>query len=573
MTAATAGGRKWKCGVCSAKAGDLVCGGCVTREAERRREKRAERLDSLQNVRETAAFALQERGIAVQQEARLQKEAADESCLKDQIREVTTRVAGERIKVASAAFALKHHRDLLAAAESHLSREQTSAVELKEALLDGLRRHTEDAERTLRQRRWRKVVQLFVLLPVEPSIPPLMRVRTAARSSRSASSSRGRGDGPSPASPMSAKTAAASALPAVEGATSGHGGGGGTRQRSGLPSDSGGGGSAAVSTSRAGARGGQVVSGVSTLVDLPLPNNGDYSQVPPDVLMASLALLARLVVGVASCLGVSLPHPLFPTTSTRYATISVDSSPRERSSQYPLCPLSKLAEIGVMGSASSVCNTMGAFETALDLLRNDVVHLCVEGAKVPVDSLWPAEALLLNLWELQQHAMSELQRLSPMVDVPLPMPRDLPEPSEGSHHRAAEVGRGGRGPGGGRGIPASGSGGDRASSSSSSSYGQDGRRRGRTRGMRSRLGLGLGLSSAAISLPSPPPPPGAEAEGEGREDDYEFVGGGGGGDVDGDGVGGEGRRRVEEGDPGIGRGWSSWGSRLAAAGSGGGGLG
>lgn len=42
--------------------------------------------------------------------------------------------------------------------------------------------------------------------------------------------------------------------------------------------------------------------------------------------------------------------------------------------------------------------------------HSDVVHLCVEGAKVPVDRLWPAEALLLNLWELQQHAISELRR-------------------------------------------------------------------------------------------------------------------------------------------------------------------
>lgn len=41
---------------------------------------------------------------------------------------------------------------------------------------------------------------------------------------------------------------------------------------------------------------------------------------------------------------------------------------------------------------------------------SDVVHLCVEGASVPVDSLWPAEALLLNLWQLQQHAVSELRR-------------------------------------------------------------------------------------------------------------------------------------------------------------------
>ena len=54
------------------------------------------------------------------------------------------------------------------------------------------------------------------------------------------------------------------------------------------------------------------------------------AEVPADVLMAALAVLVRLLVGVASCLGVSLPHPLFPAASTRYAAISVDSSPRER---------------------------------------------------------------------------------------------------------------------------------------------------------------------------------------------------------------------------------------------------
>ncbi|CAN0078158.1 unnamed protein product, partial [Hapterophycus canaliculatus] len=224
---AAAGGRRWKCEVCSAKAGDLVCGGCVTREAERRRAKRAERLDSLQNIREAAAVALQEHEVAVQQEARLQKETADEARLKDQIRVVTTRVAGERIKVASAAFALKHHRDLLAAAESHLYREQTSAVELNEALLDGLKRHTEDAERTLLQRRWRKVVQLFVLLPLEPSIPPLMRVRTSARSSSSAGDGRGRNSDSTPASAPSATRPSPSIVPAGEGVILGHGGGGG----------------------------------------------------------------------------------------------------------------------------------------------------------------------------------------------------------------------------------------------------------------------------------------------------------------------------------------------------------
>lgn len=49
-------------------------------------------------------------------------------------------------------------------------------------------------------------------------------------------------------------------------------------------------------------------------------------------------------------------------------------------------------------------------ELSVKITCSDVVHLCVEGAKVPVDRLWPAGALLLNLWELQQHAIAELRR-------------------------------------------------------------------------------------------------------------------------------------------------------------------
>lgn len=57
--AMAAAGRGWKCGVCNAKAGDLVCGACVTREAERRRAERAKRLGALESVREAAAVAAQ----------------------------------------------------------------------------------------------------------------------------------------------------------------------------------------------------------------------------------------------------------------------------------------------------------------------------------------------------------------------------------------------------------------------------------------------------------------------------------------------------------------------------------
>ena len=41
------------------------------------------------------------------------------------------------------------------------------------------------------------------------------------------------------------------------------------------------------------------------------------------------------------------------------------------------------------------------FAIALQLLQNDVITLCIR-AGVPVSKLWPAEAMLLNLHELEK---------------------------------------------------------------------------------------------------------------------------------------------------------------------------
>lgn len=125
-----------------------------------------------------------------------------------------------------------------------------SAAEMKEALLDGLRRHSEDAARTLGQRRWRKVVQLFVLLPVAPSIPMSSRSPAARRSGRSEQFEPGGGGG--------------------DGGRQGSDGGGGGYGEGGSSSKRGAG--------LVGAGAAATVSGVSTLVDLPLPNNGDYNR-------------------------------------------------------------------------------------------------------------------------------------------------------------------------------------------------------------------------------------------------------------------------------------------------------
>ena len=42
------------------------------------------------------------------------------------------------------------------------------------------------------------------------------------------------------------------------------------------------------------------------------------------------------------------------------------------------------------------------FAIALQLLQNNVVVLCIR-AGVPVSKLWPAEAVLLNLYQLDQY--------------------------------------------------------------------------------------------------------------------------------------------------------------------------
>lgn len=189
----------------------------------------------------------------------------------------------ERIKVASAAFALKHHRDLLLAAESQLNREATSAVEMKEALLDGLRGHTENAALTLRQRRWRKVVQLFVLIPISPSKPSSIPTSSPIVSAATDRGLRKPGYGDVEGGEI--------AFDARSGAGAGSAGEEGGKRQAG---DGGWGGGVS-----GGARGpgpgaaASVISGVSTLMDLPLPNNGEYSR--EHVMIASWILCERLL--------------------------------------------------------------------------------------------------------------------------------------------------------------------------------------------------------------------------------------------------------------------------------------
>lgn len=160
--------------------------------------------------------------------------------------------------------------------------------------------------------------------------------------------------------------------------------------------------------------------GVMTIVGLPLPNALGLAQVVPrDVCRTALAAVAQLVASVAFALRVELPHPLVPRTGHDAAAVEEKAPSRRR---YPLSP----------PADSQNLRDADAFATALNLLQNDVTHVCVK-AGVPPHELWPAEAILLNLVELRDKAASEVDKTRGLFAADLATSEEtLKPPSE--HH-------------------------------------------------------------------------------------------------------------------------------------------
>ena len=100
--------------------------------------------------------------------------------------------------------------------------------------------------------------------------------------------------------------------------------------------------------------------GVATICGLPLPSDARAcrEQLPPEVWRCALAAVARVVATAADELGVALPHPLGVGRSALARVADGDAAAAARYALTPAAP---------------------DFETALDLLRNDVTRLCVEG--------------------------------------------------------------------------------------------------------------------------------------------------------------------------------------------------
>jgi hypothetical protein len=213
--------------------------------------------------------------------------------------------------------------------------------------------------------------------------------------------------------------------------------------------------------------------GIGKIGGLPLPHAGPelFGVLPLDELQSALRLVASLTSLVSRCLGILLPHSILlkPNTpfeediagfewhsaqtgeggnpdqpetnssslvslaerATRnvFASVMSPQVSREAVSQLPVPPPSMdpekvrqrlsharaaiLAEDQTKGSCSYALSghviNEDEFAIALQLLQNDIIALCIR-AGVPVAQLWPAEAVLLNLFALFEFCKSEVTR-------------------------------------------------------------------------------------------------------------------------------------------------------------------
>lgn len=63
------------------------------------------------------------------------------------------------------------------------------------------------------------------------------------------------------------------------------------------------------------------LSGVSSILGVPLPDSGDYTLVPPYVVCSALGHVAHLLTHLGKVLNIPLPHQLLPFDTYDFAVI------------------------------------------------------------------------------------------------------------------------------------------------------------------------------------------------------------------------------------------------------------
>jgi hypothetical protein len=194
------------------------------------------------------------------------------------------------------------------------------------------------------------------------------------------------------------------------------------------------------------------ISGIGKSGGLPLPHKGPelFGFLPAAELQSALRLVASLASLTARCLGINLPHPILLQPGVAGDDIAVPVSDgwalsepgvvdglrhrqnpaghgqngqrllKEASKSMSIPPSMDPEKVqqrlhhaaaAVLAEDDSCSSTytlsvkrnmndnQDEFAIALQLLQNNIVALCIR-AGVPVDKLWPAVAVLLNLHEL-----------------------------------------------------------------------------------------------------------------------------------------------------------------------------
>lgn len=183
--------------------------------------------------------------------------------------------------------------------------------------------------------------------------------------------------------------------------------------------------------------------GCSTIMGLPLPNNGFYDHVPLEILCSIINIIAKVVKLIANSLHIPLPHPLDVSKSNLTAAELVLYPHDDRMSPIHMLPAdlkvsvstidknSKLNTEYIWHSISDISNRESSpwrlnpsFPRSMRLLQANIIILCIRIGLDPT-RLWPPEGILLNINEILLFLENKTAEYKSSLDVELPKSDDI----------------------------------------------------------------------------------------------------------------------------------------------------
>jgi len=170
--------------------------------------------------------------------------------------------------------------------------------------------------------------------------------------------------------------------------------------------------------------------GLAKIAGWPLPHSQDLYGVLPE-LKTALRAVASVTQVLSQCLAIRLPHPIVLQLGAAREDIVDEVTPKDKeesilwnnaaflnqpSSTIPpsMDPLQVQQRID-FAQRALIAEDVGGTQyplvgddVALQLLQNNIVALAIR-AGVPIDTLWPAQAMLLNLYALQVYCLQQVQ--------------------------------------------------------------------------------------------------------------------------------------------------------------------